>query len=526
MLNGEVPVPMVKAKVISSQTSINRNGLVSTDDLHGGTKRKLQGILPQMLVSGAAFLLAAGAGMPIGYSAVLLPQLQVVNSTLPTDNELGSWIASVHSAATPVGSFVSGLMMDKWGRRRVLQICVLPLTLGWVMIAVASSHVEILAGRVLAGLAVGLSAAPGQVFLGEVAETKMRGLLGSIPYVSYSLGILIVYALGATLHWQTVAWLATILPIMSLISFLLLPESPVWLVRNDRVEEASKALNWLRGGESGGKQAKRELQQLVDRVSQEQETKRRQSLTGKTSSWRNVFEPSALKPIIIVNVFNLLQIISGTYLVIFYAVNLISETESEAGGMDKFLAAVLTAVVRLIFIILACFLLLWVGRRPLALFSGLSSSAASLALGSFLYYRFASSEPSPTPEIDTWIVTSCIFLYVATNTVGFFVLPGIAIGELLPVKIRGPFGGYIFALFNLALFFMAKVFPSMLDVMKSHGIFWMFGLSSLFGTVFVYLFFPETKGRSLEQIEDYFAENNVMWITRKKGQNTSEPVKL
>ncbi|PSN29296.1 hypothetical protein C0J52_27877 [Blattella germanica] len=82
----------------------------------------------------------------------------------------------------------------------------------------------------------------------------MRGLLGSIPYVSYSLGILIVYALGATLHWQTVAWLATILPIMSLISFLLLPESPVWLVRNDRVEEASKALNWLRGGESGGKQ--------------------------------------------------------------------------------------------------------------------------------------------------------------------------------------------------------------------------------------------------------------------------------
>ena len=93
-----------------------------------------------------------------------------------------------------------------------------------------------------------------QVFLGEVAEPKMRGLLSSIPYVSYSLGILVVYALGATLHWQTVAWLAIILPIMSLLSFILLPESPVWLVRNNRVEEASKALNWLRGGETGGKQ--------------------------------------------------------------------------------------------------------------------------------------------------------------------------------------------------------------------------------------------------------------------------------
>jgi len=71
--------------------------------------------------------------------------------------------ASVHSAATPFGSFVSGFMMDKWGRRRVLQICVLPLILGWVIIAVAHSHAVILAGRVIAGVAVGLSAAPGQV---------------------------------------------------------------------------------------------------------------------------------------------------------------------------------------------------------------------------------------------------------------------------------------------------------------------------------------------------------------------------
>jgi hypothetical protein len=81
----------------------------------------------------------------------------------------------------------------------------------------------------------------------------MRGLLSSIPYVSYSMGILIVYALGATVHWQTVAWLATILPLLSLLSFTLLPESPVWLVRNNRVEEAGKALHWLRGGYNDSK---------------------------------------------------------------------------------------------------------------------------------------------------------------------------------------------------------------------------------------------------------------------------------
>ena len=92
----------------------------------------------------------------------------------------------------------------------------------------------------------------GQVYLGEVAEPSMRGLLSSIPFVSYSMGIFIVYVLGSTLHWQTVAWLATILPVLSLLSFTLMPESPVWLVRNNRFEEAGDALKWLRGTYDGG----------------------------------------------------------------------------------------------------------------------------------------------------------------------------------------------------------------------------------------------------------------------------------
>lgn len=258
----------------------------------------------------------------------------------------------------------------------------------------------------------------------------------------------------------------------------------------------------------------------MSRVHSEEEANRHQSRSGAISSWKMFFRPQVLKPVIIVNVFNLVQIISGTYLVIFYAVNLISEAGNEDGNIDMFLVAVLTAVCRLIFIIIACFLLLWIGRRPLALSSGLGSSAAALGVGTFLYCRHPSSEPS-----DTWIIAGFILAYVATNTIGFFVLPGIALGELLPAKIRGSFGGYIFAIFNLSLFFVAKIFPFMLQTMGSHGVFWMFGSSSLFGTLFVYLFFPETKGKSLEEIEDYFAEKNVLWLTRKKHRNTNEPLK-
>lgn len=256
---------------------------------------------------------------------------------------------------------------------------------------------------------------------------------------------------------------------------------------------------------------------MVDRVHSERTSHQQ---TANASAWNSICKPQILKPIIIVNVFNLLQIVCGTYLVIFYAVNLISDTKNDNDTIDPFLVAVLTALCRLVFITAASFLLFWVGRRPLAMFSGVGSSAAALGVGTFIYCRYPVSEPT-----DTWIVTGFILTYVATNTIGFFVLPGIAIGELLPVRVRGRFGGYIFAIFNISLFFIGKVFPSMLHVMGSHGAFWMFGASSLLGTVFLYLFFPETKGKTLEEIEDYFAESNVMWLTRKTHQSTNEPLK-
>ncbi|XP_026476295.1 facilitated trehalose transporter Tret1-like [Ctenocephalides felis] len=187
--------------------------------------------------------------MPIGYSAVLLPQLQERNDSLATDADMGSWIASVHSLASPVGSFLSGSLMDRCGRLRALQISVAPLIGGWVLLGCAPSHAVLLAGRLVAGFAVGLMAPPSQVFLGEISEPRLRGTLIGAPFVSYSLGILLVYALGSSLHWRAVAGAATVLPALALLAMCLMPESPVWLVRKEKRKRAEKALLWLRGDE-------------------------------------------------------------------------------------------------------------------------------------------------------------------------------------------------------------------------------------------------------------------------------------
>ncbi|KAJ3643126.1 hypothetical protein Zmor_025856 [Zophobas morio] len=461
-------------------------------------------VAAQSFVTSAVMLSSASCGMPVGYSAILLPQLKYPNETLRIDDEIGSWIASVHSAATPFGSLLSGVLMDRCGRKLALQIASMPLIVGWILIGLAPNHAILLLGRLVAGLSAGLTAAAGQVLIGEISEPHLRGMFSSVPFASYSFGILLVYALGSLLPWRYVAGLSTVLPIMAITIFFFLPESPVWLVRHNKPDKARKALLWLRGGNA--LQARLETEHLTERVDLEKKH------ASTTSSRHLFFRPEVIKPFIIINLFNLMQILSGTYIIVFYAVDILSHINGQS--IDHFMAAVLTAAIRFVFSLIASLLLALIGRRALAMTSGLGTTISALCLGTFLYPRdncFGASS-------NGYFAALCVLLYVATNTVGFMILPGVMLGELFPAKVRGLAGGLTFMVFNFALFAMAKAFPFVKNEVGVHGVFWIFGGSSLVASVFLYLMLPETKGKSLTQIEDYFQQGNVTWVARKRGE--------
>ncbi|XP_058830422.1 facilitated trehalose transporter Tret1-like isoform X2 [Topomyia yanbarensis] len=500
-IGGETAKPDLERRS-SSQLSENDTGTPTTGKPPTTSRIRATalGVFNQILVTCAVLLLAAACGMPIGYSAVLLPQLYNVSEPLHIDVEMGSWIASVHSLATPVGSFASGPIMDRWGRKPALLLAIVPLLCGWICLATASSHFLILLGRVIAGMSVGLIAAPAQVLLAEIAEPRLRGLLIGAPFVSYSMGILLVYAMGSHLHWREVAWGGTVLPVLSFIAITLTPETPIYLTRNHQLEKAAKALLWLRGCPI---LAKRELLQLIDRVLCETEGDQNKGI------WKSLANISLIKPLLIINGFHLLQILSGTYLVVFYAVDIISDM----GGSDinTMQAAVLTAVARLVFTFLYCFLLLVMPRRMMVIGSGIGSGLSCLVLSIFLYIRL---DAVKTPT-DTYVAAVFILLYIGTNT-GFMTMPGIMIGELLPAKIRGRIAGYLFTLFNLLLFGVAKGFPYAKETFKTQGLFLIFGVASFGASLLLYLMLPETKGRTLHEIEDYFQRGNWLWITRSR----------
>ncbi|PZC79534.1 hypothetical protein B5X24_HaOG216199 [Helicoverpa armigera] len=469
----------------------------------GETYSSTRGVFNQCLITCAVLILAAGAGHPIGFSAVALPQLRIENSTMRIDEEMGSWIASIHSAATPLGSMLSGPIMEAIGRKRTLQACTLPLIVGWIIIGTASHHALLLLGRIVCGFAVGIMAAPSQVYLGEISEPRLRGLLIGTPFVAYSLGVLYVYALGGALPWRSVAHLSTVLPALAFIALCLSPESPTWLARRGRFHDAMAAMSRLRGDPDT---AQRELHELIS--AREKEKARGEE---KINFLETVRRAPVLKPLLLINAFNILQILSGSYVVIFYAVDIVKDS---GGALQPTMAANASALVRLAVTVIACILLLRITRRALVLVSGIGTAVCTLALAALLSQGPGSGVTPP----------ALILGYVAFNTLGFFLLPGLMIGELLPTKVRGLCGGYIFCLFNSVLFGFTKLYPVMKNSIGIAGVFGLFGASSLLATVVLFLLLPETKGKSLLQIEQYYQKPNILWISRKKMTTESQRV--
>ncbi|XP_017878764.1 facilitated trehalose transporter Tret1-2 homolog isoform X2 [Ceratina calcarata] len=454
-----------------------------------------KGVFAQCLVSGSVLLLAAGGGMPIGYSAILLPQLAKENGTMHVDSDLGSWIASVHSLATPIGSLTSGPLLDAIGRRGSLQFSGVPLFLGWFFMGFARNIPCLLVGRIILGFGVGLMAVPSQVLLGEMSDPRLRGTMTAGVLAFYCFGILLVYGLGASFNWDIVAFCSAALPLAALISLILIPESPAWLIKKKRSEKARKALLWLRGGNEKQVESEMLIMEAREKADQARTAINLSFCERITSAITTLGDPSVFKPLMIINIFNVFQLMSGTYIVVFYAVDIVHDTCGDS--INTYLAAVITAAIRLLFSSVSSVLLLKMGRRSVGLLSALGTSITSLTLAVYMMINDESS-------MDIYVVGMFLLLYVAISTMGLMMLPGLMMAELLPLRARGIGGGSNFFLFNFFIFVSTKLFPTVKDAIGIIGVFSIFGTSAFLEAIFIYLVLPETKNCTLQEIEDYF----------------------
>ncbi|XP_034248386.1 facilitated trehalose transporter Tret1-like [Thrips palmi] len=482
--------------------------------------KSLRCCLPQIMACLACGLFNFPEGLSLSYSSSLIPELQRPDSPIPITLNQGVLLASSMVGCMAVGTLLAGVVMNRFGRVNTIRYCTLPFAAGWFLVATASTYEQVLAGRILTGLANPLGVNAAVVFSTEVAPAHLRGALNGAHPTMASLGIVGGYVLGAITDWRTAAWWSGASPIVVLVLMhVTCYESPIWLVSKGRVEEAARSLHAYarRNDTEEGRERlpERQLEWLVQRrVCSE-------SYTVEMPWYQailNLFtQPVGYKPLLLLTVIFLAQNFSGVYITLFYAAPFFKEMGVQ---VDPFQAAILVGLTRLFTGVLAVVLIRKVGNRRLMTTASLGMAVCMMLSGYFTLY--------PENGLDGWVAVGLVLLYVSMSCCGLLTLPWTMTAELFPDRLRDV--GQSFAVFtaNLIEFAALQLYPTLMNglqygpVTGPVGIQWFFAAVALANVVFAIFFLPETRGKSLQEIEEHY-QFNTLWLGRVKAP-LEEPV--
>lgn len=311
------------------------------------------------------------------------------------------------------------------------------------------------------------------------------GELGSYIQLMVTMGILYVYIIGSFVSYMTLNILCLIVPVVFLVLFLLAaPETPTYLLRRGRRKEAEQSLILLRGTEYDIYSELEELEQQIN-----EEVKREQTFTALFSS-RAVVRAT-------IAVMGLLSFLSfsGINVVIFYAKQIF-----KAGNTDisPDLASIVLGLLQVVMTYASGLLVDRAGRRILLLLSDAIMAVCLVALGLFYWLKTNDYDVS---DIG-WVPLTSLSIYISVFSLGFGPIPGIMMGELFSPEAKGVALGIVCILASLLEFIVVKSFHNLVDWFDFGITFWIFAANCMAGTVFVYFLVPETKNKSLQQIQD------------------------
>jgi sugar porter (SP) family MFS transporter len=442
-----------------------------------------------LTVALGGFLMGFDASVISGVVTFIEPEFNL------TKIELGWSVASLTLTAT-LAMMVSGPLSDRLGRRPVLKIAAMLFAISAVASAVAPSFVTLVAARMLGGFGVGAALIIAPMYIAEIAPAVMRGRMVSFNQLNIVIGIsaafftnYLILRLGQSdLAWAQALrlgewnwrWMLGVESLPAVFYFLALfavPESPRWLVMNGKDDDARHVLAKV----SGNAQAAEDLRAVKASLHAEQSTER--------ATLRELFRP-AMRPVLVIGIsVAILQQITGINAVFFYAPMIFEE--SGIGTDASFMQAVLVGLVNLVFTVLAILFIDRLGRRPL-LGAGLAGIALCMLL---LSYGFGAADVNPK------IILVGILGFVASFAFSLGPVMWVLFSELFPNRVRGLAISFV-GLINSAVSFLVQlIFPWELQNLGTSVTFLIYGLFAIVGLFIVMRLLPETKGKSLEELE-------------------------
>ncbi|KAL7741774.1 hypothetical protein ACLKA6_000382 [Drosophila palustris] len=454
-----------------------------------------KGTRNQYFAALSANLLSISYGASFGwvsssYLQLQSPETSHLDSGPLTKDDLG-WVTSILSLGILFGTLFFGWLADRIGRKRCFLFVAVPVVLNCLLIATARNVVQLCVARFLAGSVGGCCFTVIPAYITELAEDRLRSTLGTYMSLFMGIGALAVNILGYFFHYVTVAWIMLLIPAVFLATFVFNPDTPQYLEQHSK-NGVEKSLRYYRGISSRAIYNE-EFQTELDKLCKP--SHKLKIGEDKHLHWKDFTHPKARKAFFIGVGIILANQLSGCLTMLKYATVIFKD----AGSIQSpLVSAIIVICIQLVGTYSATLFVERAGRKTLLLLSTAGICLGQILMASFYYLSSLGFETSSF----SWVPVAAFSLIVFAGAIGVMVVDFIVIAEITPPKIRSVILRVHGIILSLLATFIVKIFPQLSVSLGIPGVVSMFAVFSFILTIFIAICVPETKGKSIEAIQE------------------------
>ena len=451
------------------------------------------------------FLSAAAAlgGFLFGYdTAVISGTISMVTTQFGLNVTLQGWYVGCALVGSIAGVSFAGMLSDRFGRKISLSLAALFFTVSAAGCAVSADITQLIVYRIIGGVGIGVASIISPMYISEIAVAKHRGRLVSLYQLAITIGFLAAYIVNFALlnyagqgmptdtlwskvfitePWRGMLGAETLPALLFLVILFFIPESPRWLVARGRTDCALAIQTRISGSEAD---ARGELGQTIERIERD-----------KGSEWKFLLRPNMLKAVAIGAAIAILGQFMGVNAVLYYGPSIFEQSGLSAG--DSLFYQVLVGLVNMLTTVVALVIIDKVGRKKFVYF-GVSGMILSLLAISW-YFTFGAG-------MSSIFLLVFFLLYIFFCAISISAVIFVLLAEMYPTKVRGLAMSIAGLSLWVGTYLIGQLTPWLLESLLPQGTFLLFAVMCIPYILIIRFLVPETTGKTLEQIEQYWEE--------------------
>uniref|UniRef100_A0A1B6DQ91 Major facilitator superfamily (MFS) profile domain-containing protein n=2 Tax=Clastoptera arizonana TaxID=38151 RepID=A0A1B6DQ91_9HEMI len=427
--------------------------------------------------------LAVGHGA--GWSSPSLPIITSDDFFIKISSDQASWVVSYISLGGVFGPLVSGCLLDVIGRKKTITFNMAVNLFSWIFLWFGSSVEIMYVARFLCGVTIGITFTTVPIYIAEISEPRMRGLLNGLNLVTRSSTILFQYVAGNLVNYFTLIELSCIVPILYFLLMFWMPESPYFLIAKGKKDEAIKVLTWFRG-EVPPNVLEKEIKEIKDYI---------EKSSSQKGSFKDLFKKEHYRIILIMFGMLAFSQLIGVTVVLFFLKSIFEASKSTVPS--SWASSLVCALMLVVAFFIPTISKLFGYKKPMIL-SSVGSGVSLAALGGSF---FLFDQGIQTPFLNYTPLISLV-VYIIFLSLGMLSFPWMVVSEMLPSTIKARASSIATSVGFLTAFLSSVTFSSLIESLGIDVSFWLYSVFCFASAMFIYVFIPETSGLSLNEIQD------------------------